>query len=186
MCRKNVFSNRNLFVAISLLLMIGYVGYLFAGSPNAPFPTNSNNAADKPGSYNDNGTTVNVRAYVAYNYVWDHIDEQYEIRTYHFARLWGLPAEAQDFTVEFRHRPFDPGFHPDSDEGIPFWDDHVNDGEHGDQDRDDESVWERDNTYTSYRDGDGAFEWDDLYTAIRFDGTTRARAARDFWLPAAP
>ena len=37
-CRKNVSSNRNLFVAMSLLLMIGYVGYLFAGVRIHRFP----------------------------------------------------------------------------------------------------------------------------------------------------
>ena len=170
---------------MSLVLLTVYVGYLFAANPDPPFPTFSTNSDTKTSCYDDDGTTVNVKAYVAYNYFWNEIDEEYTVQTYHFARLWGLPADAQDFTVEFHHRPFDPDFLAGSAPAIPFADDNVNDGQEGDQ-ASDESVWERDETYTSYREGDAVFEWDDIYTTIRFDGSTRAAATKPFWLPAAP
>ncbi len=185
MCKNNVVSSQGFFVALSLVLLTVYVGYLFAANPNPPFPTSSSNSDTKTGSYTDDGTTVNVKAYVAYNYFWNDLTEEYEIRTYHFARLWGLPEDAQDFTVEFRHRPFDLGFLAGSAPAIPFFSDHVNDGEHGDQNSS-PSIWERDETYTSYRDGDDVFEWDDIYTAVRFDGSTRAHATKPFMLPSAP
>ena len=185
---KNVVSSRNLFVTMSLVLLTVYVGYLFAANPNPPFPTFSSNSDTKTGSYNDNGTTVDVKAYVAYNYMWNEIDEEYSVRTYHFARVWNLPPpdEAEFFNVEFRHRPFDGVVFGAGDApGVPFDEHHIRNGLFGDKDGS-LTAWEKDATYTSTPDVDVTFEWDDIYTQIRFDGSTEAAATKPFWLPAPP
>ena len=148
--------------------MISYL-IAIAGSPNPPWPVDSSDS--DPGSFTVNGQTVYVNTYIAYNALWD--GSCWNVRTYHWARVWNLPAN-ETFTWEFRHRP-------DTGDGFIAGDGPEETNQGSDNDGDDNEnvagVWEHDKSYYSYHSNPPAgqtWSWSP-YTEIRKNGNSVAR-----------
>jgi hypothetical protein len=140
--------------------MIGYL-IAIAGSPNPPWPVLSSDSDS--GSYTVDGQTVYASTYIAYNVLWEGC---WNVRTYHWARVWNLPNKKEKFTWEFRHRP-DTGDGFITGDG-PEESDLGSDGDKYDKD-DSDGAWEHDESYHSYHSNppEGqTWSWNS-YTEIR-------------------
>ncbi len=74
MRKKSFLSRANLFLTLSVLLMVGYVGYLFAGTwdpPNNWTIGDQDSEVEQPYIDDDGNTVFYANAYVMWNSTWE-------------------------------------------------------------------------------------------------------------------
>jgi len=166
--KKGISLKKGLFLTMSMLLMVGYL-VAIAGSPNPPWtPEDSDSDYGTATSSKPSEHTVYANTYVAYNRLWE--TNRWNVRTYHWAKVWNLTDDDDEFTFEFRHRPDScPGYisgGPTGGEKHGYAIDNNPDDEDGS-----DGAWERDDAFYSYHTNPdpGPRNWPSPcpYTAIR-------------------